>query len=255
MLSPWALTLGEIGMPIIASTQRLKTLTMRLYSDRHFVGGPSIHGPYSLSAIMGREARDGAPAIRPAIRLHVGVHANLAPDVVIDGELVPANSDAYHGGNASDEIAALASLCLGVRLRVAGTSRLSGIHDHGERHPPILLEVPPLTHPGRLGYEYIPAALIRPGDLGQLGRLASFPGLAEEDQVALIRAARAYAAGLWWSNEDQNQAWLQMVTAVEIAASHRQKGHSPPEEPRRRPLAGPVGGTGNCGRRDARQGL
>ncbi|GAB3673331.1 hypothetical protein [Angustibacter aerolatus] len=201
-----------------------------LYSDRHFVGGPSIHGPYSLSAIMGREARDGAPAIRPAIRLHVGVHANLAPDVVIDGELVPANSDAYHGGNASDEIAALASLCLGVRLRVAGTSRLSGIHDHGERHPPILLEVPPLTHPGRLGYEYIPAALIRPADLGQLGRLASFPGLAEEDQVALIRAARAYAAGLWWSNEDQNQAWLQMVTAVEIAASHRQKGHSPPEE-------------------------
>lgn len=200
-----------------------------LYSDRHFVGGSSTHGPYSLAAIFGRDRPETRPAVRPAVRLRVGVHANLIPDVVIDGELVPANSDAYHGGTISDEIAALASLTLGVRLRVAGTSRLSGIHGQGE-HPPIYLEVAPLANPGRPGREYIPAALNRPAHLSQLDRLDSFPDLDEEAQVELIRAARAYAAGLWWSNEDQNHAWLQLVTAVEIAANHRQKVQATPQE-------------------------
>jgi hypothetical protein len=193
-----------------------------LYSDRHFVGEPSTHGPYSLAVILRPGWPGTTPAVRPAIRLHVGVHANLIPDVLIDGELVPANSDAYHGGTASDEIAALVSLTLGVRLRVAGTSRFSGIHGQGE-HSSIYLEVAPLANPRRPGREYIAAALNRPADLGQLDRLDSFPGLDEEAQVELIRAARAYAAGLWWSNEDQNLAWLQFVTAVEIAANLRQK--------------------------------
>jgi hypothetical protein len=201
-----------------------------LYSDRHFVGGPSTHGPYSLAAIIGLDRPETTPAVRPAVRPRVGVHANLISDVVIDGELVPANSDAYHGGTVSDEIAALASLTLGARLRVAGTSRLSGIHEQGQEHPLIYLEVAPLANPGRPGREYIPAALNRPAHLSQLDRLDSFPDLDEEAQVELVRAARAYAAGLWWSNEDQNHAWLQFVTAVEIAANHRQKVQATPQE-------------------------
>jgi hypothetical protein len=200
-----------------------------LYSDRHFVGGPSIHGPYALAAIV-RDRPVTQPAVRPAVRLHVGLHENLTPDVVIDGELVPANSDAYHGGTASDEIAALVSLILGVRLRVAGTARLSGIHRHGEAHQPIYLEVAPLAHPGRLGREYIPATLTRPADLRQLDRLNSFPDLNENAQVELVRAARSYATGVWWSNEDQNQAWLQLVTAIEIAANYRQSVQATPQE-------------------------
>lgn len=194
-----------------------------LYSDRHFVGGPSTYGPYTLAAIIGRDRPLVLPVVRPAVRLHVGVHANLIPEVVVDGELVAANSDSYHGGTASDEIAALTSLSLGVRLRVAGTMLMSGIHEDGEEHQPIDLEVAPLAHPGRPGHEYIPAALSRPAHLGQLERLDSFPKIDEVAQIELIRAARAYATGLWWSNEDQNQAWLQLVTAVEIAANHRQK--------------------------------
>jgi hypothetical protein len=201
-----------------------------LYSDRHFVGGPSTHGPYSLAIIIGHGRPETTPRVRPAVRLRVGVHANLIPDILIGGKLAPANSDAYHGGNISDEIAALASLTLGVRLRVAGTSRLSGIHEQGQEHQPIYLEVAPLANPGRPGREYIPAALHRPAHLDQLSRLDSLPHLDEEAHVELIRAARAYAAGLWWSNEDQNLAWLQLVTAVEIAANHRRKVQATPQE-------------------------
>jgi hypothetical protein len=33
-----------------------------LYSDRHFVGGPSTHGPYSLAVIIGRDRPEPTPA-------------------------------------------------------------------------------------------------------------------------------------------------------------------------------------------------
>lgn len=201
-----------------------------LHSDRSFVGGPTALGPYVLSTVVREDPTSPALRVGPAVQLHVGVHEHLIPDVVVDGELVEPDSDAYHGGNASDEIAALTSLALGVRLRVAGTSRLSGIHEHGEDGRPIHFEVTPLAHPGRPGREYIPAALTRRADLNQLDRLKTFPHLNETAQIELIRAARAYANGLWWANEDQDQSWLHLVTAIEIGANHRQKVSARPEE-------------------------
>lgn len=206
-----------------AGELEIENLDDELHSDRHFTGGPVSFGPFTLSTIIqGGVSRAAPPTVGPAIRLHVGVHANLIPDLVVDNKLVPANSDAYHGGNASDEIAALASLTLGVRIRVAGTAQLSGIHDPRETQAPIYLAVTPLAHPGRPGREYIPAALTRLASLDDLDRLAPFPGLDEKAQVELVRAARSYATGLWWANEDPNQAWLQFVTAIEIAAKQRQ---------------------------------
>ena len=200
-----------------------------LHSDRRVTGGPVSVGPFTLSTII-QGAQPAVPQVGPAVRLHVGVHAKLMPEVVVDNKLAPANSDAYHGGNASDEIAALAALTLGIRLRVAGTAQLSGIHDPTEGQTPIFLAVTPLAHPGRPGREYIPAALTRPASLDSLERLASFPGLDEKTQVELVRAARSYAAGLWWANEDPNQAWLQFVTAIEIAATQRQIDSGEPVE-------------------------
>ena len=214
-----------------AGEPEIENVDDELHSDRHFAGGPASFGPFTLSTIIqGARSRIEPPTVGPAVRLHDGVHANLIPDVVVNDGLVPANSDAYHGGNASDEIAALTSLTLGVRLRVAGTAQLSGIHDPNEAQTPIYLAVTPLAHPGRPGREYIPAALTRPASLDSLDRLATFPGLDEKAQVELVRAARSYATGLWWANEDPNQAWLQFVTAVEIAAKQRQMDTGKPVE-------------------------
>ena len=200
-----------------------------LYSDRYFVGGPTAHGPYSLSTVIGFQQPSDAPSVRLALKLLSRTHADLAPPLVINGELAPSNSEAYHGGTASDEIAALVALTLGVRIKAAGTSRLSGIHEPGTEHSPILLEVPALATPGQRGKEYIPATRSREPALGLLERLSSFPNLGEQDQVELVRAARSYATGLWWSNEDQNQSWLHLVTAVEIAANRRQLTSGSPE--------------------------
>ena len=64
----------------------------------------------------------------------------------------------------------------------------------------------------------LPRVLRRPTNLGALSAVKLFPHVKERKQLALVRAARAYANGLWWANEDPNLAWLQLVTAVESAA-------------------------------------
>lgn len=187
-----------------------------LHSDRCFVGGPVTLGPYRLSTII----RDGG-SVGPAVLLQGGIHADLIPAVAVDGQLARADSRAYHGGTASDEIAALISLALGVRIRMAGTRRLSGIHDDQDPSPPTYLEVPRLARPGQRNRELLPRAMTRPTDLNALSRLESFPRIAQPAQVELVRAARSYTTALWWANEDPNQAWLQLVTSVETAAKSR----------------------------------
>jgi hypothetical protein len=188
-----------------------------LQSDLSFTGGPVTFGPFTLSAVIRNSS-----AVGPTVIMRAGLHAHLIPEIVVDGKPVKADSSAYHGGQMSDELAALVSLILGVRLRVAGTLRLSGIHQEEDSLPSMYFEVPRLAQPGRAGREVIPRALERPASLDALSRLATFPGIDEVAQVELVRSARSYASGLWWANEDPNQAWLQFVTAMEIAAKRRQ---------------------------------
>jgi hypothetical protein len=197
--------------------RELENFDDELQSDVRFLGGTVSVGPYGLSTVF-REPG----VVGPAVIVHGGVHANLLPEIIIDGKLAKTNATAYHGGTMTDEIAALISLELGVRVRMAGTLRLSGIHDDDGPREPIYFEVPRLAQPGRTNREMLPQARARRADLSTLSRLASFPTLDEEEQVELVRAARSYATALWWANEDPNQAWLQLVTAVETAATGQQ---------------------------------
>lgn len=203
-----------------------ETVVDDLQSDREFVGGPCRLGPYKLSVVI-PTGPPGEPSVGSSVRLEFGIYEDLIPEVVVAGKLAKPDSDAYHGGLIGDEIAALVTLSLGVRLRCAGTSQTSGIHD-SEQHEPIYFRVPLLLRPGGVNTEHIPAALSREADLGLLQRLTSFPTIDEGAQVELVRASRAYASALWWVNEDPNQAWLQLVTAAEIAANHRPTTSLPP---------------------------
>lgn len=199
-----------------------------LHSDSQFLGGPKTFGPYSLSIIF----RDHQRAdVCPAVILRAGVHTSLTPEVIVDGELTETDTKGYHGGILSDEIAALISLELGVRLRFAGTRLLSGIHHGGERAGgPYLFDVPRATRPGTPDREILPNCLTREPNLDNLDLTIRFSTVKEKDQVQLIRAARSYADAIWWANEDPNQAWLQLVTAIEIVAKSQQSGSYVPEE-------------------------
>lgn len=210
---------SDLGEP------ELEAFEDELQSDISFFGANTF-GPYSLSAVY-REAVEGND-VGSAVIMNGGIHANLSPELVIDNEFAPTNTDNYHGGILTDEIAALVSLELGVRLQFAGTRKRSGFHFH--QLPPMYSEVPQLARPGRPNREILPRVIQRPSNLTKLHLLPSFPQVPESDQVALVRSARAYAQGIWWANQDPNQAWLQLVTALEVAAKTQQLAKQPPEE-------------------------
>lgn len=187
-----------------------------LHSDRSFVGNAVSMGPYQLFAAMQKRRRT---TTGPAIIVHVQLVADPMPQLIDgQGNLTKGTTAGYHGGSIGDEIAALMSLELGVRVRFAGTRRSSGIHRPDSHLSPLYFDVPPVHVPDRAGREMLPRAMRRPTDLRSLDALKLFPRLKEKKQLALVRAARSYANGLWWANEDPNLAWLQLVTAVEAAA-------------------------------------
>lgn len=197
------------------------------HSDTRFVGSPKTFGPYTLSIILREHQRAD---VCPALILRAGLHASLNPEILVDGELVGTNTKGYYGGTLSDEIAALVSLEFGVRLRFAGTRLLSGIHDDDERFTaPYLFDVPQEPRPGKPDREILPNSLERDANLNDLDLTLKFSSVPERDQVQLIRAARSYSQALWWANEDPNQAWLQLVTALEIAAKNQQSGSYSPQ--------------------------
>ncbi|QTE28537.1 hypothetical protein [Pengzhenrongella sicca] len=191
------------------------------HSDRRFTGGPLRLGPTVLHVVI-RESE----SMGPAVLMHTGIHAHLMPELIVEGKLAPADSSAYHGGTMSDEIAALVSLELGVRLRVAGTRQLSGIRTR-DLPAPIYLEVQPLARPGRADHEVLPRVMHRTASLDDLRRLKDFSQLESAAAVELVRAAREYSAAIWWANENPDQGWLHLVSAIEIAATHRQTESAP----------------------------
>lgn len=199
-----------------AQASEIETFLDEAHSDRQFTGGPVTVGPTVLHTVI----RDGN-SMGPAVILQTGIHAHLMPELVVDGKLAPADSSAYHGGSMSDEIAALISLELGVRLRIAGTRQTSGLHEHALQAP-IHFEVSPLARPGPAGRELLPRVTDRSANLEELHRLRLFPQVESSAAIELVRAARAYATAIWWANEDPDQGWLHLVSAVEIAATHRQ---------------------------------
>jgi hypothetical protein len=213
----------------VPDREAIEDSVTELHSDREFTGGPESFGPYTLTPVI--RARVAKGGVGEAVILDEALHAWLIPEIVVDGKLAKSDSSAYHGGTIADEVTALVSLELGVRLRVAGMRETSGIrYPDNAPHPPIHFEVPELVHPGTRGREILPHVMSRPASLSGLNLLASFPLLKEKDQIELARAARSYASAIWWANEDPNQAWLQLVSAVEVAASRRQRKSAPPEK-------------------------
>ncbi|MGP0223310.1 hypothetical protein [Paenarthrobacter sp. NCHU4564] len=178
-----------------------------LYSDASVRGGPLSLGPYSI--------------------LNTLENLVKMPDLVDPQtkDILPTNSKAYHGGTAADEIAALLSLCCGVRCRVGGISRDWTTNGNDPYGRPVFWDMQPLRRPGASGQEILPRIHSRKVDLNDIqDLLLTFPDVAASKAIALVRAARMYSNALWWSNEDPNFAWIQFVGAIETAANTRRSG-------------------------------
>ena len=183
-----------------------------LYSDASFTGNfPEGFGPYGfLNTIPFPE---GPGIINAPIILRVAIHL---PDYRPD--MSKKNESLYHGGFWVDEIAALASVALGVRMQAGGMSR--------EFKP----GQDPYGQPYEWHYESKPVVRVRSNRLilpevvgkrsmDKLTILRSIPRIKPNRYISLIRACRSYQNALWIAESEPNSAWLLFISALETAAN------------------------------------
>jgi hypothetical protein len=184
-----------------------------LHSDSEIRGLDRDAGPYRLMNMLAGPPREGVLA-HPAITVRVQ-HVTSAN---------PKDEDAEHGGRHIDEIAALMSLALGIRLRAGDHTRYLDLQgDDPAGHPRSQSEVVrPVLLPG--GRTPIIDHAKRIADLDELGLLDTYPRLSPPAGSALVRAARLYQDALWNSEREPALSWLLFASAIEAAAAVHYEG-------------------------------
>lgn len=187
-----------------------------LYSDSRFTGEIRDGlGPYTLLNAIRRDIGPFGPS-EPALVLRASNHLELEIQLA-----EKTQQDAYFGGSVQDEIPALLALCLGVRLKSGGTSRLYFNCDDAVGRP---LGQQPATIPQLV---YSGSAAVLPGFARQIALspdlLKTYQQLAPADAVALVRAARLYQDAVWIAETEPALSWLMLVAAIETVAQRWSK--------------------------------
>jgi hypothetical protein len=143
----------------------------------------------------------------------------------------------WHGGAAVDEIAALLSLVFGIRLKAGGCWRVfdaDWVTDPKGQfllanmaNDPVLLKRNDMRRP------VLPMVVSRRCDIGEakaVSLVETASALPSDLAASLILAARRYQDSLWLAESDTSLAWVQMVSAIEVAAHHWQQRSGSPEE-------------------------
>lgn len=201
---------------IAASTgiQLKSTLEYPLFTDTRIVDQLTDgYGPYKLL--------NAVPMVRsqvllPYIILRLDYH--LEYDL---GQLEKADTSRYHGGNLNDEIAALISLLLGIRLKSGGYTRYF-LPDKDPKGYPAAFHIhedPTLLKPVDQAI-ILPQALKDQHDLKDAALLAKLPHLSPQESITVVRCARLYQDAVWIVESEPELSWLMMVSAIETAANY-----------------------------------
>jgi hypothetical protein len=201
------------------------TYEVPLFTDVRIIGTKEECGPYQF---INTEHWGVAGTLRQAIILRV--EYRLVDDLAHEFPEHTEN-DRYHGGDLNDEVAALASLILGSRMKAGGLTRRYDSEDPKgwplaayESDTPYLFPIP---------YGSKGAILPRAIDdtyLDQLRDLRSLVMLAPHDASVLVRVARLYQDALWMAESEPQLAWLIFVSAIETAADHWNRSEYSPIE-------------------------
>lgn len=183
----------------------------RLYSDAHITGEyRTSEGPYAFLNTV--PMPDFGDAIKAPVVLRAEMHLrDSMPDMSKTDESL------YHGGHLVDEIVALASLSLGVRLMNGGLSREFGMDGDPYGRPCEWEREPMPAFRIGIGRPVLPWVCIS-RSMEDLQRLESIPRTDPRRYLSLVKACRLYVEGLWISESDPNLAWLLFVSALETAA-------------------------------------
>ena len=190
------------------------------YSDAHitdeFTDGL---GPYSFLNTIPLHNAPGvinSPIIlRAAIHLIQPVTQSVPPP-----DKFKTDESLYHGGDTVDELAALTSVALGVRIRAGDESRRfdPGQDTYGKPFD-WRLKPKPVVHVQPNRQSLILPSVVDTHPMSQLEIMKSIPRIKPDRYVNLIRACRYYQDALWIAESEPNLAWLMFVSALETAAN------------------------------------
>ncbi len=191
-----------------------------LFSDADVVG-EWRDGPYELIHTIRMGPRSSIlrrPVLVLRVRFHIAARVH---------NYNRTNDESYHGGSLEDEIAALASLRLGIRLKAGGEIREDGKPvAWSHKTDPVPPERPERPILPRLQSRQSPSE----PSLENLAPLAKLPHLSVEDAVALVRAARLYQEAVWIAESVPELSWLMLTSAVETAAQRWRTSQGTPLE-------------------------
>lgn len=130
------------------------------------------------------------------------------------------NTDRYHGGWQVDEIAALMSLCLGIRLKAGGCIRTFEAEGDPRGRPEMhSLHIDPILVK-RQGFRPVLPSAIGTHCINDAHLIQSYCELSPLDAISLIRAARLYQDAIWIAESDPALSWVYLVSSIEAAANH-----------------------------------
>jgi hypothetical protein len=215
----------ENWLAAIRGTPKLSTLEYPLFTEAHIVGNYSLtdNCPYQF---INTVAFPGMSHYRPPIVIR--------EDHYLEHNVPSMNQtsdEQYHGGGLADEIAALISLCLGIRAKAGDASRVFEVSDNdpkglpiahrGFKPDPLLPEVPQRP---------ILPRLLGTHRLQNMFNFANLPKISAEDALVLVRAARLYQEAVWIAESTPELSWLMLVSALETAANRWREAQETPLE-------------------------
>ena len=193
------------------------------YSDAHITGEfREGLGPYSFLNTV--PFPDGPGIVNVPIVLRTAIHLlEWLPD------MSKTDDSLYHGGSWVDEIAALTSVALGVRIRAGNeTRRFEPNQDpYGQ---PREWQYDPKPIVVARSHQLILPSVVGTRSMDQLKILESIPRIDPDRYVNLIRACRSYQNALWIAESEPNLAWLMFVSALETAANDFYEIDASPDE-------------------------
>jgi len=196
-----------------------------IYTDAWLTGEVTDGvGPYKFFNLGPSLEEPGR--VWPTVALRLSIHVSFDPP-----KMDKTDALRYHGGSMTDEIAALASLKCGVRLRSGGQTRRFEANGDPQGRPVAWSD----RRDPELGSFIGTRRLRLPTVTGQhsmmpIQEMKSFPSLAPDHAIGLVRSARLYQDALWLSESEPNLSWLMLVSAVETAANLWRSVNDPPLE-------------------------
>jgi len=177
-------------------------------------------GPYEFMTAFNREKEVKASLI---VRVDER-RSNRIPS------LNKTNVDYYHGGELIDEIAALVSLTMGVRIKAGRMIREFRSSDDRFGRNTDWHKIPAVHQIKPLYGQYKLPAVIHECGIDLLAPLKGLPNLSEDSAAVLIKAARFYQEALWIAETEPSLSWIMCVSALEIAANQWKRGQDIPSK-------------------------